>query len=163
MGRKFEPGAVMKRVLVVIACVSLPLALTGCEFFSYIWQHIVGHSYSQVDLPTLENNSSNMSSASIAQGSMPVNSVLGYKTRNGFYGKLRVVSISSSNLTFEFQTYNPDNTIKAQSGSNVTMNGNDYCDLESGTEGGGLSPNDFQWRSSAILYPTSPAVFYVFP
>jgi hypothetical protein len=152
----------MKRILVVTVCVALPLALTGCDVLNYIWQHIVGHSYSQVDLATLESNSSNMSVANIGQSSMPVNSVLGYKTRDGFYGKMKVSTVSSSSLTFQFYTYDANGGQLAQSAS-VSVTSSNYCDLETGNDGPlGPAASDFQWQSGT-LYPQGVAVFYVFP
>jgi hypothetical protein len=153
----------MKRVFLLVACLSLPLALTGCDVLNYIWQHIIGHSFSQVDLATLENEAGNMSGSSISQGSILVNSVVGYKTRNGFYGKLAILAApSSSSLTFRFTTYNTDSTVKAAS-TGTTINGNDYCDLETGDTGPSLSPSDVQLKSGAALYPQGAASFYVFP
>jgi len=152
----------MKRVLVVIACVSLPLALTGCDVLNYIWQHIVGHSYSQVDLTSLESNSANMTNSNSGQSSIPANSVVGYKTRHGFYGKLGVLSVSASSLSIQFTTYNSDGSTLASAAS-LQLSSSGYCDLETGNQGNlGPSASDFQWFN-ATLEPQGAAVFYVFP
>jgi hypothetical protein len=153
----------MKRVLLIAACVSLPLALTGCDVLNYIWQHIVGHSYSQVDLASLENNAGNMSVTTIGQSSMPANSVVGYKSRHGDYGKLGVISISSSTLTFQFTTYNSQDGSVMISSASVTVHSPDCFDLESGTEGPAEgATGDFQWFRGT-LQPVNGALLSVFP
>jgi hypothetical protein len=153
----------LKRVLLIVACVSLPLALTGCDFFSYIWQHIIGHSYSQVDLKELEAVSGNMSSSPIYEGSLPINTVVGYRTRNGNLGKLAITSSPGSDLRFQLTTYDAVSGSVIASSAGLSISSNSYCDLESGTEVGSTSPSDFLWRSDGTLVPQSGALFYVFP
>ena len=155
----------MKRVLLIVACLSLPLAMTGCDVLSYIWQRIVGRSYAQVDLSSLETVAGSMSSSHIGQGSLPINTVVGYRTRNGNLGKLSVISTAGSDLRFQFTTYNvTDGSVLASStGSGLSVASNSSCDLETGMQVQGPPGGDFLWRSDEVLVPQGAAAFYVFP
>jgi hypothetical protein len=155
----------MKRVLLIVACVSLPLALTGCDVLNYIWQHIIGRSYAQVDLSSLENVAGNMTGSRIGQVSLPINTVVGYRTRNGNLGKLSVISTPGADLRFQFTTYNvTDGSVLAASpGGGLSVGSNSSCDLETGMQLPGPAAGDFLWRSDEVLVPQGAAAFYVFP
>jgi hypothetical protein len=136
--------------------------MTGCDALNYIWQHIQGHSYPQVDLSALENVAGSASSATIDRGNLPINTVVGYKTRSGFFGKLAISSTPGATLKIQFTTYKTDGTVLASSPA-LSVGPNAYCDLEAGAVVSGASVSDFLWRSDEVLVPQGPAAFYLFP
>jgi len=161
----------MKRALLFSAAMLLTLALTGCDVLNYIWQHVVGHSYTQVDMSALESSYGSASYSKytaaypINASALTTNIVVGYLIRSSFYGKLAILAnASTSKVTFQFTTYNTDGSVLASS-SSVTITAGSACDLtvSSGNEVSVGVDNDFEWGTDGKLYPTDPAIFWVFP
>jgi hypothetical protein len=161
----------MKRALLIIACVSLSVTLTGCDVLNYIWQHIVGHSYTQVDMSALETayDSASYTKYSAAfpidKNALTTNTVVGYFVRNSYYGKLAMLAnADSTKVTFQFTTYDTDGSVLASSTS-VTIGAGSGCDLtvNTGNEVTTSDVNDFEWRSDGKLVPTDPSVLWIFP
>lgn len=93
-----------------------------------------------------------------------------FKTRNGRFGKFRVVSINAASnfdLTIEAAVYNHDGTIAEESGS-VVIRGTWGCNLEILAEGINSADLDFHWGranpTDTYLSPQNGAKFmkYVF-
>jgi hypothetical protein len=129
---------------------------------NYIWQHVVGHGYNQVSMDAIQGAEAGMSAAVVAGGSLGQNSVLLYKTRHGYYGKLSVISLSGSTLELQYTTFDTSGQVLA-SRDRLAMNPGDYCDLESSVGAAPGSAN-FIWTGSALAPQGSPpAKFYLLP
>jgi hypothetical protein len=156
----------MRKAAIAAACLVSLTFLGGCDVLNFIWQGIVGVSYNGITLASIQGKASSMTSSTIPPGRVPGNSVLAYKTRGGFFGKMGVLS-SGTNLTIQFTTYDAAGAVMAQSAS-LTVNTGNYCDLESAANNPvvGLNPADFQWTTAGLLpqvTATTSALFYVYP
>jgi hypothetical protein len=130
---------------------------------NYIWQHVVGHGYNQVSMDAIQGAEPSMSAAVLGGSSLGQNSVLIYKTRHGYYGKLAVISLSGSTFELQFTTFDTTGQVLA-SRDRLMMNPGDYCDLESTAAGATSVSGNFLWTGNALAPQGSPpAKFYLLP
>jgi uncharacterized protein (TIGR03437 family) len=90
--------------------------------------------YEQIDLATLESLAPLASAYPIPANMMPVGSILGIRTNRGNATKLLVTAISSSSLTFRYQTY-----IVAT--PTITSVANHYSYIPNGFPNSGIAPS----------------------
>jgi hypothetical protein len=130
---------------------------------NYIWQHVVGHGYNQVSMDAIQSAETSMSASVVGGGSLGQNSVLLYKTRHGYYGKLAVISLSGSNFEIQFTTFDTTGQVLA-SRDQLAMKAGDTCDLESAVTGAAPASANFLWTGSALVpQGQPPARFYILP
>lgn len=157
----------MKRIRMLVACIAIGTSVTGCNAMNYLWQRIIGHGYSQIDMASLEAMHERASSSILPGSSLAANTVLGYKTRHGNLGKLGILSTpTASGMTFQFTTYNILDGSVLKSSRSVTLNGDTRYDLEEGTLGASFSASDLLWQYDAMLVPQGAptrAEFYIVP
>jgi hypothetical protein len=160
-------GDTMKRIRVLVACIAVGMCVTGCNAMNYLWQRIIGHGYSQLDMASLEALQERASPSILPGNSLAANTVLGYKTRHGNPGKLGILSTpTASGITFEFTTYSILDGSVLTSSRSVTLTGDTLYDLEGGVPGTSVSGSDFLWQSDATLVPQgapNKAEFYIMP
>jgi hypothetical protein len=157
----------MKRAILFVICITLITSVTGCDLMTYIRQHIVGHGYNQVAMSAIQNTEGNMRASSLQGGVLTQNTVIVYKTRHGYYGKLAMLSAASaSGFICEFTTYNADGSVLSSAGS-LTVSDGRSCDLE--TSGGNPAApaggSEFTW-SAGVLSPQglpNTSLFYILP
>jgi hypothetical protein len=153
----------MRKAAVAVVCLALMTCLGGCDFLNYIWQRIVGISYSGIDLASVQNAQGSMSSTNIAGSRIPGSSVMAYRTRNGLLGKIGVLS-SGTDLSIQLTTWDSVTGAVVAQATNLIIHANAFCDLETGTEVVGLgSASDFEWKGDQTLVPQGTAVFYIYP
>ena len=149
------------------ACIAVAMCVTGCDAMNYLWQRIIGHGYSQVDMTSLENAQDRASASALPGSSLTANTVLGYKTRHGNLGKLGILSApGGSSMTFQFTTYSILDGSILKSSRSVTLPADTRFDLEEGIPGDSFSTSDFLWQSDATLVPQGAPIraeFYTLP
>ena len=159
----------MKRPILIVLCIALTTFVTGCDLMTYIWQHIIGHGYNQVTWDTIKakDNEGRLVASSINGSLLPQNTVVVYKTRRGFYGKLAMLAAPSSSFNFQFTTYTADGSAALSSSSNITVTNLGNCDLEASGGDPNASPaaSEFQWGTNVLTPQGSPntALFYILP
>jgi len=157
----------MRRIIMLGICVALAMSVTGCDAMNYLWLRIIGRGYSQVDMTSLENAQDHASTMPLSGSSLTVNTVLGYKTRNGNLGKLGILSpTTGATLSFQFTTYSILDGSILQSSRSVALTGNTRYDLEEGTAVDDFSAGDFLWQSDGTLVPQGAPIkaeFYTLP
>jgi hypothetical protein len=157
----------MKRIIMLGACIAVAMCVTGCDAMNYLWQRIIGHGYSQVDMTLLENAQDRASTMTLLGSSLSANTVLGYKTRHGNLGKLGILSPpTGSSMSFQFTTYSILDGSILKSSRSVTLTGNTRYDLEEGMPGASFSASDFLWQSDATLVPQGAPIraeFFTLP
>jgi hypothetical protein len=157
----------MKRIIMLGACIAVAMCVTGCDAMNYLWQRIIGHGYSQVDMTLLENAQDRASTMTLFGSSLSANTVLGYKTRHGNLGKLGILSPpTGSSMSFQFTTYSILDGSILKSSRSVTLTGNTRYDLEEGMPGASFSASDFLWQSDATLVPQGAPIraeFFTLP
>jgi hypothetical protein len=157
----------MKRIIMLGACIAVAMCVTGCDAMNYLWQRIIGHGYSQVDMTLLENAQDRASTMTLFGSSLSANTVLGYKTRHGNLGKLGILSPpTGSSMSFQFTTYSILDGSILKSSRSVTLTGNTRYDLEEGVPGASFSASDFLWQSDATLVPQGAPIraeFFTLP
>jgi hypothetical protein len=166
----------MRRVPILVLCISLSV-LGGCDVMNYIRQHVVGHGYNQVTMDAIQGVERSMTAATLPVGALGQNSVVLYRTRHGYYGKLSVESLAGSTLEFQFITFDAMGQVLA-AGERMAMHPGDWCDLESvatdqsasggavqSISGGAAAAGaNFLWTGSALVPQGSPpARFYLLP
>ena len=155
----------MIRIRVLVACIAIGTSLTGCSAMNYLWQRIIGHGYSQIDMASLETMQERASPSILPGTSLAANTVLGYKTRHGNPGKLGILSSpTASGMTFQFTTYSILDGSVLTSSRSVTLSGDTRYDLEEGTPGASFSASDFLWQSDQTLVPQGAPIraeFYI--
>jgi hypothetical protein len=153
----------MKRLPLLLTTCVFVFALSGCDLMNYIWQHVVGHGYNQVTMDSIQGAEGSMSAASLGVGSFGQNTVVIYKTRHGYYGKLAIVSWSSSSLEIQFTTYDTNGQVLVSRGP-LAVGAGENCDLESADTGASASTANFLWTGNALVPQGSPsAKFYILP
>jgi hypothetical protein len=157
----------MKRIRTLIACIAIGMCVTGCNAMNYLWQRIIGHGYSQIDMAFLETMQERASPSILPGSSLAANTVLGYKTRHGNPGKLGILSTpTASGMTFQFTTYSILDGSVLTSSRSVTLNADTRFDLEEGIQGASFSGSDFLWQSDTTLVPQGAPIkaeFYIVP
>jgi hypothetical protein len=130
---------------------------------NYIRQHVVGHGYNQVSMDAIQGAETSMSAAVVVGSALGQNSVLLYKTRHGYYGKLAVISLSGSSLEIQFTTFDTTGQVLAGR-DHLVMSVGDSCDLESAVTGAAPAFTSFLWTGSALVpQGQPPAKFYILP
>jgi|WetSurMetagenome_2_1015567.scaffolds.fasta_scaffold689968_1 hypothetical protein len=153
----------MKRIIpFLIVCAFLSI-LGGCDLMMYIRQHVVGHGYNQVSMDAIQGAETNMSSAAVAGGSLGLNSVLVYKTRNGYYGKLSVLSAAGQGLEIQYTTWDAFGQVLAAR-ERLAMAAGSFCDLESTAAAVSPAQGSLLWTGAALVPQGSPpAKLYLLP
>jgi hypothetical protein len=153
----------MKRIAFVLTLCVLTSILGGGDFMNYIWQHVVGHGYDQVSMDGIQSAEISMSAAVVVSGSLGQNSVLLYKTRHGYYGKLAVISLSGSSLELQFTTFDTTGQALARR-DHLAIGPGEYCDLESAGTDASATTGNFLWTGGALVpQGQPPAKFYLLP
>lgn len=149
------------------ACIAMAVSVTGCDAMNYLWLRIIGRGYSQVDMTSLESAQDRATTTAFSGSSLAVNTVLGYKTRNGNLGKLGILSPpTGTSLSFQFTTYSILDGSILRSSRGVTLAGNTRYDLEEGMPVDDFSASDFLWQSDGTLIPQGAPIkaeFYTLP
>lgn len=105
-----------------------------------------------------------------ATNKIPAGTIVVYKTKNGRYGKF-LVDTWGHDLVFNWVTYNLANDGTVYSfGSNVTIRGTWWADLDNGVEINGVTDSkdgDFFWEqftgTKRAIVPENGAMFAVYP
>jgi hypothetical protein len=145
----------------VVLCSSLLLFLAGCDFWSIVWQGIIGKGYYQLTQASIANKSASMTADPIDLTALSTSSVIIYRTSaSSLYGKMSLITAPiSGSLVIKFETYAGDGTTKATSSSTSMQPGNSF-DLEAGSVTS-AGTSDFLFSAPGTLTPHSPAVFYL--